>query len=84
MADWTGAIMTNKGRTLEAKVMAGKCKLELTKLKVGDGTTSDIESMTDLVSPKANIGISSITPSAPGCATLKELSPTRTWKKVST
>lgn len=66
MADWTGAIMTNKGRTLEAKVMAGKCKLELTKLKVGDGTTSDIESMTDLVSPKANIGISSITPSDTG------------------
>ncbi|WP_432643624.1 phage tail-collar fiber domain-containing protein [Acidaminococcus sp.] len=62
MANWTGAILTNKGRTLEAKVTAGKCKLELTKLKVGDGTPSDIESMTDLVSPKANIGISSITP----------------------
>ena len=40
--------------------------MELTKLKVGDGTTSDIESMTDLVSPKANIGISSITPSDTG------------------
>lgn len=66
MADWTGAILTNKGRALEAKVTAGKCKLQLTKLKVGDGTPSDIESMTDLISPKANIGISSITPSDTG------------------
>lgn len=66
MANWTGAILTNKGRALAAKVEAGTCKLELTKLKVGDGTPSDLESMTDLASPKQNIGISSITPSEAG------------------
>lgn len=66
MADWIGAILTNKGRNLEAKVTAGRCKLELTKLKVGDGAPPNIESMTDLASPKANIGISSITPSDAG------------------
>lgn len=66
MANWTGAILTNKGRALAAKVEAGTCKLELTKLKVGDGTPSDLESMTDLASPKQNIGISSITPSETG------------------
>lgn len=66
MANWTGAILTNKGRALAAKVEAGTCKLELTKLKVGDGTPSELESMTDLASPKQNIGISSITPSETG------------------
>lgn len=60
MADWSGAIMTKQGRALEAKVTAGICKLELTKLKVGDGEPHEIESMTDLAAPKLDIGISSI------------------------
>ena len=62
MADWSGAIMTKQGRALEAKVTAGICKLELTKLKVGDGEPHEIESMTDLAAPKLDIGISSISP----------------------
>ena len=66
MADWTGAIMTKQGRALEAKVTAGICKLELTKLKVGDGEPHEIESMTDLAAPKLDIGISSISPTDAG------------------
>lgn len=66
MADWSGAIMTNQGRALEAKVTAGHCKLELTKLKVGDGESLDLERMTDLISPKLDIGISSLLPSDAG------------------
>lgn len=66
MADWAGAIMTKQGRALEAKVTAGICKLELTKLKVGDGEPHEIESMTDLAAPKLDIGISSISPTDAG------------------
>lgn len=66
MADWSGAIMTIQGRALEAKVTAGRCKLELTKLKVGDGEPHEIESMTDLAAPKLDIGISSISPTDAG------------------
>lgn len=66
MADWSGAIMTKQGRALEAKVTAGICKLELTKLKVGDGEPHEIESMTDLAAPKFDIGISSISPTDAG------------------
>lgn len=66
MADWSGAIMTIQGRALEAKVTAGRCKLELTKLKVGDGESLDLERMTDLISPKLDIGISSLLPSDAG------------------
>lgn len=66
MADWSGTIMTKQGRALEAKVTAGICKLELTKLKVGDGEPHEIESMTDLAAPKLDIGISSISPTDAG------------------
>ena len=66
MADWSGAIMTKQGIALEAKVTAGICKLELTKLKVGDGEPHEIESMTDLAAPKLDIGISSISPTDAG------------------
>ena len=38
MANWQGAILTNKGRSLQAKVEGGLCQLALTKLKTGDGT----------------------------------------------
>lgn len=58
--------MTKQGRALEAKVTAGICKLELTKLKVGDGEPHEIESMTDLAAPKLDIGISSISPTDAG------------------
>ena len=66
MAEWNGGILTNKGRALAAKVEAGTCKLTLTKMKVGDGEPSTIETMADLASPQQVIAISSITPSDDG------------------
>ena len=63
MANWQGAILTNKGRSLQAKVEGGLCQLALTKLKTGDGTLAPgqtLEALTDLVSPKQNIGISAV------------------------
>lgn len=63
MANWQGAILTNKGRALQAKVEGGLCQLALTKLKTGDGTLAPgqtLEALTDLVSPKQNIGISAV------------------------
>ncbi len=63
MANWQGAILTNKGRSLQAKVEGGLCQLAFTKLKTGDGTLAPgqtLEVLTDLVSPKQNIGISAI------------------------
>jgi len=63
MANWQGAILTNKGRNLQAKVEGGLCQLALTKLKTGDGTLAPgqtLEALTDLVSPKQNIGISAV------------------------
>ncbi len=63
MANWAGAQLTAAGRALQAKAIAGVCKLELTKVKLGDGSESgtDIDTMTDLRSPKSVLGISSIT-----------------------
>lgn len=63
MSNWSGAVLTAAGRALQAKVIAGECKLNLTKVKLGDGTESgeDIDAMTDLRSPKSTLGISSIT-----------------------
>ena len=62
MANWIGGRLTKAGRDLQIKVEAGLCKLELTKIKLGDGTEGldAIETMTDLVGPKAVFGISSI------------------------
>ena len=63
MANWQGAILTNKGRSLQAKVEGGLCQLALTKLKTGDGTLAPgqtLEALTDLVSPKQNIAISAV------------------------
>lgn len=63
MANWQGAILTNKGRALQAKVEGGLCQLALTKLKTGDGTLAPgqaLEALTDLVSPKQNISISAV------------------------
>ena len=62
MANWTGGRLTKAGNDLQIKVEAGLCKLELTKIKLGDGTegVDAIETMTDLVGPKAVFGISSV------------------------
>ena len=60
MANWTGGQLTAAGKALQAKVEAG-ATLELTRLKLGDGTesASDIDALTDLVAPKYSMSISS-------------------------
>ena len=62
MANWTGGRLTKAGRDLQIKVEAGRCKLELTKIKLGDGTegVDATDNLTDLVGPKAVFGISSV------------------------
>ena len=55
MANWTGGRLTKAGNDLQIKVEAGLCKLELTKIKLGDGTEDigAVDTLTDLVGPKA-------------------------------
>ena len=62
MANWIGGRLTKAGHDLQIKVEAGQCKLELTKIKLGDGAEdiSSVDRMTDLVGPKAVFGISSV------------------------
>ena len=62
MANWQSGQLTKVGRDLQIKVEAGRCKLELTKIKLGDGTEDigAIDALTDLVGPKAVFGISSV------------------------
>lgn len=68
MSNWSGGVLTAAGRALQAKVEAGTA-LELTCLKVGDGaeTAADVDSMTNLLSAKKRIGISSVVPSDNVC-----------------
>lgn len=62
MADFKGGVLTDLGKALAAKVEAGKCKLQFTKMKVGDGSPSAIEQITDLASSKKVLDLSSVTP----------------------
>ena len=66
MADFKGGVLTDLGKALAAKVEAGKCKLQFTKMKVGDGSPSFIEPMTDLASPKKVLDLSAVTPNDKG------------------
>ena len=61
MSQWAGGVLTAAGRALQAKVEAGTTALVLTKIKLGDGTESmdAVDNLTDLVGPKAVLGISS-------------------------
>ncbi len=62
MPNWSGLILTEKGRQLQAKVQAGT-KLAITKLKLGSGVLPEgkqLEDLTDLVMPKQNVGIATI------------------------
>lgn len=63
MANWTGGLMTAAGRALQAKVLAGITRLELTRVKLGSGseTSEQIDTMRDLYQPKASLDISSAT-----------------------
>lgn len=63
MANWIGTILTNKGKTLQGKVEAGKCKLELTKMKIGSGILEngrDLEGSIELIHSEQEIGLSEI------------------------
>lgn len=62
MANWSGGILTDAGQALQAKVESGT-KLELTKIKLGNGTENigEVGGLTDLVSPQVVLGISSVT-----------------------
>lgn len=62
MPNWSGLILTQQGRQLQAKVEAGT-KLAITKLKLGSGVLPEgkqIEELRDLVTPKQNVGITTI------------------------
>ena len=63
MSNWAGGVLTAAGRVLQAKVEAGLTSLDITKIKLGDGTESmsAVDSLTDLVSPKVTMGVSSAT-----------------------
>lgn len=64
MPNWNGTLLTAKGRSLQAKVEAGAA-MNITKLKIGDGTLGGgqtVDALTDLLSPKKNLGISALTP----------------------
>ena len=66
MSNWSSYQFTRKGEQLRAKVEAGKCKLTLTKIKIGNGSVmlGDIKDMNDLKSPQLVLGISSCAVSA--------------------
>ena len=66
MSNWSSYQFTRKGEQLRAKVEAGKCKLTLTKIKIGNGnvTLDDIKDMNDLKGPQLVLGISSCAVSA--------------------
>lgn len=56
-------IITDRGKALQAKVLAGKCKYRFTKMAIGDGfasESSDYADKNDLVSKKLDIEISDI------------------------
>ncbi len=64
MPNWNGTLLTAKGRALQAKVEAG-ATMSITKFKIGDGTIGSgqtVDALTDLLAPKKNLGISSLTP----------------------
>lgn len=63
-------VITEKGKALQAKVFAGKCKYAFTKIAVGNGTSTssdDYVRRNDLVAPKANIPIKSVTVDGAEC-----------------
>ena len=61
MANWSGGVLTAAGRALQLKVESGT-KLELTKIKLGDGneTSAEVDNLTDLVSARAELAISAV------------------------
>ena len=63
MPNWANLMLTKKGKHLQAKAVAGVA-LEITKMKLGGGVLpaeTNPEDLTDLISPKQNLGITEIT-----------------------
>lgn len=60
MPNWSGGVLTAKGRALQAKVEAGET-LTITKMKLGSGIPDpeEIDNLTDLKQPINVMGISS-------------------------
>lgn len=73
MANWQGAVLTNAGLALQSKVEAGLSKLNLTKLKLGDGVPAELETMTDLAHPVQEVGINSVTDNEDGTVVVNGL-----------
>ena len=63
MSNWIGGVLTAAGRVLQAKVEAGITSLDITRIKLGDGTETmdSVDTLTDLVSPKVILGVSTAT-----------------------
>ncbi len=62
--------ITDKGKALQAKVLAGTCKYSFTKIAVGDGyvsTSKDYAKLNDLVNRKADIPLSVVVASGTVC-----------------
>ncbi len=75
MSKWDVPVMTESGRKLMAKVMAGECRLEFEKAVIGEGEYSDEEKkrlsgQTGLKAPRNQYGFSSII-SGEDCVLLK-------------
>lgn len=81
MADWRNSVITERGRNLDAKVRAGRIKMEFTKFKFGSGQLDSYASATDLAEPRLNIGITSIETVETG---VTEVSTTLTNANVTT
>ncbi|MBX0311244.1 MAG: phage tail protein [Sulfurihydrogenibium sp.] len=62
MADFTGTVLTQKGRNLLSKAQTG-ATLTFTKIKIGDGTWAtgtDPTQLNDLIDPKLSLSIQAI------------------------
>jgi hypothetical protein len=73
MADFRGTILTQRGKNLLAKAQTGTT-LTFTKIKIGDGlwsSNTDPIQLNDLVSPKLNLPIQSITVVGDGTVRLR-------------
>lgn len=81
MADWRNSVITERGRNLDAKVRAGRIKMEFTKFKFGSGQLDSYESATDLAEPRLDVGVTSIEPVETG---VTEVSTTLTNANVTT
>lgn len=60
MSKWNAWVLTKKGQSLHAKVDAGKTKLILTKMALGDGVPTDLENCTELSNKIIDMDITSI------------------------